>query len=344
MVDVTVRGAGIFGLSVAWACLERGASVRIVDPSGIGAGASGGIVGALAPHVPENWNEKKAVQFDSLIASEAFWENVGYWAGIETSYARTGRIQPLGDARAVELARRRESSALELWQGQAHWRVLSADDLPYPLPESPTGLYVFDTLTARMFPRQACIALAAAITARGGEICNVAPDEGKVIWATGVHDLERLSEHFDKTVGNAVKGQGALLQADMRNAPQIFAEAVHIVPHWNGTVAIGSTSERLFDDPQSTDAQLDAVLAKAFRALPTLKTAPVLERWAGLRPRARSRAPMLGQHPLHEGQFIANGGFKIGFGMAVKVADVMADLMLEGRDCIPVDFAPEASL
>ncbi|HIF77741.1 MAG TPA: FAD-binding oxidoreductase, partial [Sulfitobacter sp.] len=64
MVDVTVRGAGIFGLSVAWACALRGASVQVVDPAGPAAGASGGIVGALAPHVPENWNAKKAFQLD----------------------------------------------------------------------------------------------------------------------------------------------------------------------------------------------------------------------------------------------------------------------------------------
>ena len=53
---------------------------------------------------------------------------------------------------------------------------------------------------------------------------------------------------------------------------------------------------------------------------------------------------MLGAHPLHDGQFIANGGFKIGFGMAPKVAQVMADLLLDGVDNIPPDFRPEASL
>ena len=64
----------------------------------------------------------------------------------------------------------------------------------------------------------------------------------------------------------------------------------------------------------------------------------------GLRPRSKSRAPMLGAHPLHDGQFIANGGFKIGFGMAPKIAEVMADLVLEGRDAIPEGFRPTASL
>ena len=48
MDDVTVRGAGVFGLSVAWACARRGAKVRVIDPFGPAAGASGGIVGALA--------------------------------------------------------------------------------------------------------------------------------------------------------------------------------------------------------------------------------------------------------------------------------------------------------
>ena len=72
MADVTVRGAGIFGLSVAWACAARGLRVQVVDPGGAGAGASGGLVGALAPPVPENWNVKKAFQLDSLLMAAAF--------------------------------------------------------------------------------------------------------------------------------------------------------------------------------------------------------------------------------------------------------------------------------
>jgi glycine oxidase len=53
---------------------------------------------------------------------------------------------------------------------------------------------------------------------------------------------------------------------------------------------------------------------------------------------------MLGPWPDRPGHFIANGGFKIGFGMAPMVAEVMADLILDGRDAIPGDFRVEASL
>jgi glycine oxidase len=63
-----------------------------------------------------------------------------------------------------------------------------------------------------------------------------------------------------------------------------------------------------------------------------------------VRPRARSRAPMLGPWPGRPGQFVANGGFKIGFAVAPGAADLMADLLLEGRDAIPEAFRVEASL
>jgi glycine oxidase len=52
---------------------------------------------------------------------------------------------------------------------------------------------------------------------------------------------------------------------------------------------------------------------------------------------------MLGIHPIHDGQFIANGGFKIGFGVAPRVGQVMADLVLDGSNAIPPGFRPEAS-
>lgn len=332
-VDVTVMGAGIFGLSVAYACARRGALVRVVDPNGVAAGASGGLVGALAPHVPENWNEKKAFQFDSLIMAADYWASVQTLTGLNVGYIRSGRLQPLADDRAVELARARALAAAELWQGKAIWEVIPAGDAAW-IPPSPTGLVVRDTLSGLIHPRRATQALAQAVVALGGEVTQEAQPQGHVVWATGWQGMATLG-------GGGIKGQAALLDYDAGGQPQLFADALHIIPHGDGTVAVGSTSERDFDDPTATDAGLDDILARAVAAFPVLADAPVIARWAGVRPRSRSRAPYLGLHPEFEGQFVANGGFKIGFGMAPKVGEVMADLVLEGRDTIPVGFRAE---
>lgn len=345
MADVTVRGAGIFGLSIAWACARRGARVRVVDPHGPGAGSSGGLVGALAPHVPENWNDKKAFQLDSLLMAEGFWAEVEATGGVSAGYGRTGRLQPVAEGRPLELARARAEGARDLWRGAAVWEVIAAEAAGPWAPPSPSGFVIRDTLSARMHPRRACAALVAALAAMGIEVEAEAPDAGAVVHATGLAGLEALNAGLGRVVGSGVKGQAALLRFSAPDAPQVFADGVHIVPHGDGTLAVGSTSERDYDDPEATDARLDEVVERAMTAMPILHGAEVIERWAGVRPRAKSRAPMLGAHPLHPGQFIANGGFKIGFGMAPKVAHVMADLVLEGReDGIPEGFRPEASL
>jgi glycine/D-amino acid oxidase-like deaminating enzyme len=198
---------------------------------------------------------------------------------------------------------------------------------------------VEDTLSARLHPRMASAALVAAIRAKGGEVVlGEGADEGPVIWATGVQGLRDLTADLGRPVGDGVKGQAISLQFDARSAPQLYSDSLHIIPHTDGTVAIGSTSETVWETDTGTDSQLETIHARAIAALPVLAGAPVVERWAGIRPRAKTRAPLLGAWPGRPGEFVANGGFKIGFGMAPKVATTMVDLVLEGRDTIPDGF------
>jgi len=341
---VTVMGAGIFGLSIAWVCACRGATVQVVDPRGPGGGASGGVVGALAPHTPENWNVKKAFQFESLVMAETFWNEVDAASCLRSGYGRTGRLQPIIDDHGLSLAKQRERTAAELWQEQAVWQVCSNREFGDWVPQSATGLLIYDTLTARIDPKRACESLTHALAVNGVEILSKAPPSGLVIWATGYEGLLDLSKELARPIGTGVKGQAALLQYDAGPAPQLFADGIHIIPHDNATVAVGSTSEGQFASPTETDEQLDLILKRAVAICPALVDAPVIARWAGVRPRAKSRAPVLGTYPGRPGEFIANGGFKIGFGMAPKVAEVMADLVLDGRDSIPDAFRVEENL
>ncbi len=355
--EVTVRGGGIFGLSVAWACLRRGARVRVIERRGIAAGASGGIVGALAPHTPENWNAKKAFQLRSLLMASDYWQEVEDVSGRPSGYARSGRLQPVPDEQALSRARSRAVGAAALWQGHASWQVVSTEDAgaivasaarrgsaPEParwLPRSENGWFIHDTLSALIHPRQATLALAGALRRRGGEIIEGedAPVLGREVLATGYEGLAALRDDRGRVAGTGVKGQAVLLRLGAAGLPQLFVEALHVVPHEDGTVAVGSTTERDFDAPGDCDAASDDLLARARRAVPALAGADEIRRWAGVRPRARSRAPLLGRHPGRAETFVANGGFKIGFGMAPLVGEVMADLVLEDSDAgIPADF------
>ncbi|MBL9047278.1 MAG: FAD-dependent oxidoreductase [Tabrizicola sp.] len=342
-VDVTVRGAGIFGLSIAWACARRDARVRVIDTVGIGAGSSGGLVGALSPHVPEAWNEKKAFQLESLLMAGDWWAEVARVSGRDPGYARLGRLQPLEDGAAVEVARRREVTARDLWRGQARWEVVPATGGERE-PVSPSGWLVRDTLSARVSPRMGLSALAAALAEKRVEVLvGEAEERGEVIHATGVAGLEALSGALGRRIGGGVKGQALSLRFEGGGLPQLFVDGLHVVPHADGTVAVGSTSENLWDH-EGVDEKVEGLLARAVAALPVLAGAAVVDRWAGVRPRAVSRAPLLGAWPGRTGHWVANGGFKIGFGMAPKVAEVMADLVLEGRDGVPEGFRIEGLL
>ncbi|MCC5954857.1 MAG: FAD-binding oxidoreductase [Natronohydrobacter sp.] len=338
MADLTIMGAGIFGLALAYSCAQRGARVRVIEKRTPGAGSSGGLVGALAPHVPENWNTKKAFQFEALRLAGAFWDGVATCSGLDPGYARLGRVQTLA-ADKLDLAHARAAQARELWQGFAQWQVLRADDAPGLPLVSPSGWVVHDTLSARLHPRKAGAALVGALAKLGVVIeTGDTPPMGTTVWATGYEGLQDLSRDLGTDMGAGVKGQSVALALSCPNAPQIFADGLHIVPHADGTVAIGSTTERAFDDPGSTDESCDMLVAQARMICPALRDAPEISRWAGVRPRAKSRAPLMGAWPGRAGHFVFNGGFKIGFAMAPALAAIMADLVLDGQDTIPEEF------
>jgi Glycine/D-amino acid oxidases (deaminating) len=129
------------------------------------------------------------------------------------------------------------------------------------------------------------------------------------------------------------------LKADIDPArPVIFLNGLYVVPHDDGTVAIGSTSEEDFTDAFATDGKLDDVLARARMLVPALEDAPVVERWAGLRPKAIGREPMIGPHPDHPSIVALTGGFKVSFGLAHRLADAALAAVRGQRADLPPSF------
>ena len=113
----SLSGGGVFGLSIARACLGKGMRVLLVDKQEIGQGASYGLLGALLPHMSERWNEKKEFQFNALKNLSEVKVLLEEETGLSIGYDRCGRVVPLGTANLKERHEVRSHEAEKLWHG-----------------------------------------------------------------------------------------------------------------------------------------------------------------------------------------------------------------------------------
>ncbi len=364
--DITIVGAGIVGLWTAYFAAKSGANVLLTDKGPLGGGASNGILGALMPHQPINWNDKKQYQLEGLTSLPNEVAKLESNIGTDCGYKRCGRIMPIAHPEKRRQSADWSSGAAKNWPGNFAWRV--EDNNPHSGWISDIGEqgYNVDDLSARINPRALISALINTLArfanvevlehtrvleiGKGGKILLPGKQtivSNKTIITAGEGSFTLLEELVDRKLGWGVKGQAALLkpQASFEPAlPIIYDNGTYVIAHDNGHIAIGSTSEREFMEPHTTDEQLDELIRKAKQICPVLEGARVIERWAGVRPRAAGRDPMIGMLPSHPDVIIATGGFKITIAIAHQMArDALAATV--GKPVqIPNSFRVEAHL
>lgn len=356
-----------------WAAVKAGrlgVNVLLIDQNRPASGASGGLLGALMAHTPDQWNAKKQFQFEALVDLAAEIAQLEAETGANCGYRRCGRLIPLPKAHLRPIAERHAEDAHLHWQAKGRrfgWSVLDAPADPlWIAPDACAAGVIEDGLAGRVSPRALTSALLSACEALPNvkrlertavvqlkDECAILDNGARIsfdhcIVAAGVGSfslLEQLGAAMPSPLGVPVKGQAALLRAEIDSAlPIIFLNGVYIVAHENGLVAVGSTSEDKFSAPFSTDSLLDSLLDKARALCPLIAQAPVVERWAGLRPKAIGREPMLGPHPDAPRVLALTGGFKVSFGLAHRLADaVLAPFSGKAID-LPESFVLEKHL
>lgn len=370
--DLVIIGGGIMGLWAAVKAERLGIRTVLVDSGKLGRATSGGLLGALMPHMPDKWNDKKQFQFDALLSLEDEVAQIEAETGLSCGYRRTGRLIPLPKSHLGAIAFRHSEDATTHWdQGgrRFHWHV--ADQTPHPgWPDASfcgAGI-VHDTFAARVSPRKLTEALAASLQAgrhvtvvEGLAASSIDGTSGRVEFVDGTSIafgacivaaghrafplIEALSGPLPQAIGQPVKGQAALLRAGADpDLPLLYLNGLYLVPHDNGDIALGSTSEETFDEPFSTDHQLEDLVERARMLVPSLGNAPVVERWAGLRPKAIDRDPMVGPHPDHANVIALTGGFKVSFGVAHLLAEAALDAVSGRIMPVPASFLLENHL
>lgn len=375
--DLVIIGGGIMGLWAAVKAERRGIRTVLVEAGRLGQGTSGGLLGALMPHMPDRWNDKKQLQFDALLALEDEIDAIEAATGLSCGYRRSGRFIPLPKPHLRDIAMRHNEEALTNWRlpselpedrQRFRWDVLDSSPHPgWPDASFAEAGLVHDTFAARVSPRKLTAAIAALLRAsrhvtvvEGLEVSRIDASAGRVEFSDGgsiafgrcivaaghkafplIESVcAPLSRPLSRPLGQPVKGQAALLRAGIDpTLPLLYLNGLYLVPHDNGDVALGSTSEEEFDDPFSTDRQLEDLVEKARALVPSLREAAVVERWAGLRPKAVDRDPMVGPHPAHANVIALAGGFKVSFGVAHLLADAALDAATGANMALPKSFS-----
>ncbi|MDJ0614713.1 MAG: FAD-dependent oxidoreductase [Rhizobiaceae bacterium] len=346
--DTAIIGGGILGLWAARHAIKRGEQTILIEKRHIGAGASGGFLGALMPHMPDNWNAKKQFQFDGLTSLPDAIAELEADTGHDCGYRRCGRIMPLTHDKLLPQVERRLAGAKTNW----------GDDFSMTL-EAPAAYQNWlnsdiasngiqhDTLAARVNPRAYVRALEAYMRPRcevleGGEVRGVNFQQhdgevmlangdsitaGKIIIANGWEAYPLLQPFFaelndNAPIGRGVKGQAVLVEYEHADdLPIVYHDGSYVVPHKENRVAIGSTSVNDWSGkPDVFDPEDMDFYRRAIELVPALENAPIIERWSGVRPRntlkGRGTSPWFGPIPAYENHVALIGGFKITLGVA----------------------------
>jgi glycine oxidase len=324
---ITVRGAGIVGLSCADELIRRGHEVTVVDPAP-GTGASHAAAGMLSPSAEVWWDETALL--DLGLRALDLWPGFADGLGVVIQAAGTvlaardhGDLQQverqlalLADrGRPVDLLDPREVATLE--PAITH-RVAGGAFLPDDHAVDPRA--VVAALLARI-PVVSRAADAATSTTGHADV---------TVLATGA----RLPEPY----AHLVRGvRGEIIRARLTHgAPArtvrgwVRGESVYVVPRPTGEVVIGATSEEHAGPPVVTVGGVGRLLEAARELVPALDRAEFVEAIARDRPASPDHLPLIGPVNDDASVVLAAGMYRHGVLLAPLAAQRVAEFIETG--------------
>lgn len=147
-------------------------------------------------------------------------------------------------------------------------------------------------------------------------------------WSSQLHP--RLAERMPV---RPVRGQIVLLDPPPGTIRHIiYSGSRYLVPRLDGKLLVGSTLEPESGyDSRPTAKGVAGLLRAAERIAPTLKHAPFVTAWGGLRPGSGDGRPYIGPVPEFDGLIAATGHYRSGLTLAPLTADLITELIAQGR-------------
>ena len=316
--DVTIAGAGVFGLATALALAEAGCLVTVWDEGA--ENASGVAAGMLAPVFEAVLDAVARPHFDLLLAARDLWPELAARAGVDLD--RTGAAAVGGASWLRGIGAQLAGLGVSVQEvGAAQLAVMS----PGLSPNLNGGLML--TEDWRLDPLTGLAGLRAAAMARGVVFRNQrleAPLPGSLlVVATGAAmDLAPELALLSPIKGHLARVGGPAVGVVVRG------EAGYAAPGVRGMV-FGATMEPGVRDPAVVPSRAQPMLDHGLALFPDLRGQPVTFA-AGIRAATPDGLPMAGRSSQPD-TFVAVGARRNGWLLAPLVAKVVA-ACVTGRD------------
>lgn len=333
--SVVVLGAGISGLSAAFALLLRGHAVTLIERGDIGRESSWAGGGILSPLLPWDYPEPlAALALRSMTAYAAWIGTIEAHAGVSTEFWQCGmRVFGLG-----------HPDTARTW-----CRTHGLDARP-----EDGGLLLPDIAQVRN-PRLVA-ALREAVVRLGGIIhahctAEAVETDGRrmtaLLAAPGRFAADRFVIATGAWAGMALPGARGP-SGTLAGVPQVrpirgqmllfklapglldtilYHNGLYLIPRRDGHVLVGSTLEDVGFDKSTDAATRQRLYAEAVELLPALAGQQPVRHWAGLRPGSPDNIPVIDRHPDFDNVFVNAGHYRYGVTLAPASSELLTALM-----------------
>jgi len=348
-----IIGGGVIGLAIARALKQRGLdAVTVIERSNFGREASWAAGGILAPQVEAD----AADDFFQLACASRdmyprFAAELKSESGVDVDLDVTGTLY-------VAFSETEESALRErlAWQKREQLRVewLNADAARQlePCLSENVGCALRFPSDYQIDNRKLVQALAIANEKAGvrlisdcealrlkiedGAVFGVETSKGFIGADTVAVAAGAWSSSFISTEASAdidvepVRGQMLCFESKPQIARHvIYSSHGYLIPRHDGRLLAGSTTEHVGFERSVTDDAIAKIKAMAIEIAPATQTLPLIDSWAGFRPRAKDGLPVLGASDAVQGLIYATGHYRNGILLAPITGDLIADVIAE---------------
>ena len=332
-MNIMIVGGGIVGCMTALELNKRGHAVTIIERNTIAAQTSGEAswagAGILLPLLP--WMYKDEVNALSLagaaryphICAELLAET-----GINPEYTQSGMLvkAPFDGSLAQSWC---EKNGVEFQQKD--------QDLFLPAVAQVKPPHLLQALKACLLKRGVKLMEQTQLEPLPAceNITSWRTNAGKALSAdayvvtSGAWSFELLKNTASQLNIKPMRGQILLYQLPPNMLQHIiYQDGFYLLQRRDGYLLAGSTLEDVGFDTSTTEAVKLQLQARAEAILPSLRTAPIIKHWSGLRPGTPDNVPTIARHPAIKNLYLNTGHFRYGLTMAPESARRLAELIV----------------